>query len=91
MKYYELDNEEKQILVDFDGGGFRPTKGQVTLKKELIAAARETLSKTKNVNLRLSQKTLSKLKAKAMASGVPYQTLAASIIHQSVVSKVNGL
>lgn len=88
MKYYELDSEEKQILKDFDEGLFRPTKKRAALKNRLSLAAQITLSKTKNVNLRLSQKTLSKLKAQAMAFGIPYQTLAASIIHRSVISKV---
>lgn len=87
MKYYELDSEEKQILKGFDRGLLRPTKKTAVFKSQLVAAARETLSKTKNVNLRLSQKTLSKLKARATALSLPYQTLAASIIHRSVTTE----
>jgi len=55
------------------------------VKKELIRSARFTLNKTRNINLRLTEKTLLKLKAKAIEEGIPYQTLASSILHKYVM------
>jgi len=51
-------------------------------KKLLQKYADNTLEKTKNINLRLPQKTILKLKAKAVAEGIPYQTLASSVLHK---------
>ena len=46
--------------------------------------ATNTLNKTKNINIRLSEKDLHKIKVKAMEKGIPYQTFIASLIHQVV-------
>ena len=48
----------------------------------LEEAARNTLNKTKNINIRLSEKDLHKLKVKAAEDGIPYQTLAGSVLHR---------
>lgn len=82
MKYYNLDDEEKQIEQDYEKDQFVPVKNAAKEKKKFEQAAKATLNKTKNINIRLSVKSLLKLKAKAASSGIPYQTLAASIIHQ---------
>lgn len=40
------------------------------------------MKKDANMNIRLSEKTMQGLKAKAAHLGIPYQTLAGSILHQ---------
>ena len=82
MKYYDLDEEEKEIERAFEAGELKPLKNQAKWRKVLMEAARNTLAKNANINLRLSQKTLIKLKAKAAAYGLPYQTLASSVLHR---------
>lgn len=82
MKYYDLDPEEKELLAAYDAGKLKPAKNQAKWRKMAVQAAKNTLAKRQNVNLRLAQKTLIKLKAKAAAQGLPYQTLAASILHR---------
>lgn len=82
MKYYELDQEEKKILEAFEKGEVKPLPNQAKLKGYYQKIARNTLNKTKNINLRLSERTLSRLKAKAVKEGLPYQTLASSILHK---------
>jgi len=81
MKYFDLDNEEKQILKDFDEEKFLFTT-TAEAKARYQKYASETLSKTKNINIRLSTKDLQKLKARAVESGIPYQTLASSVLHR---------
>ncbi|MBI2039646.1 hypothetical protein HYT18_01075 [Candidatus Microgenomates bacterium] len=83
MKYYELDDEEKQLLAEIERGEWKSVKNFTKRKKELMQIARNTLNKTKNINIRLSERDLYKLKAKAVKQGIPYQTLASSILHQS--------
>lgn len=82
MKYYELTREEKQILKDYEEGKFVPVKNLSKVKKELRLVAENTLDKTKNINIRITHKVLYKLKRKAMEEGIPYQTLASSILHK---------
>lgn len=86
MKYYELDNEEKQILKDFEEGKYKRSKNVQSKKSKFKKSASNTLGKSKNINIRLSQKDLLKLKSKAAAEGIPYQTMVSSILHRSVSS-----
>ena len=83
MKYFELDKEEQEMLDSIERGEWVSVKNFAKVKKELMAAARHTLNKTKNINIRLSERDLHKLKARAVREGIPYQTLAASILHRS--------
>lgn len=83
MKYFELDKEEKELLEEIERGEWAPVKNQSKAKKEAMEAARNTLNKTRNINLRLSERDLHKLKAKAVREGIPYQTLASSILHKA--------
>lgn len=82
MKYFELTKEEKEIVETFEKGELKSVKNAEKLKKFYQKVAQNTLNKTRNINLRLSERTLSKLKAKAIKEGIPYQTLASSILHK---------
>lgn len=82
MKYFELDDEEKELSEEIEKGEWVPVKDQAKAKREAMKIARNTLNKTKNINLRLSEKDLHKLKTKAAREGLPYQTYAASILHR---------
>ena len=82
MKYFELDKKEKEILADFDKGGFASVKKIRSEKAKYQNYAKLTLSKSRNINIRLSEKDLQKIKSKAVARGLPYQTLLSSLIHQ---------
>ena len=82
MKYFELDKKEKEILADFDRGVFTSVKKAKSEKVKYQNYAKLTLNKSKNINIRLSEKDLAKIKSKAVAKGLPYQTLLSSLIHQ---------
>lgn len=82
QKYYELDPEEEEILKAFEEGTVVRVKDFAKQKKLLEQAARNTLNKTKNINIRLSERDLYKLKAKATREGIPYQTLVSSVLHK---------
>ncbi len=82
MKYYMLDKEEQELLDAVERKVFAQVpkaKGELA---RLRAAARATLNRIKNINIRLSARDLQKLKARAAEKGIPYQTLVASVIHQ---------
>ena len=82
MKYFELDEEEKEILKAFNSDKL---KSIPNVKQEIVrhqSYAKAAMSKTKNINLRISESDLLKIKAKALEKGLPHQTLVASVIHQ---------
>ena len=64
-------------------------KGKLDLKKiskkdalDYKEAAKNTLAKNKRLNIRISSQDLEGLQLKAVDEGIPYQTLAASILHK---------
>lgn len=91
MNYYELDREESRELEAIeqalDGETKANSLGFDKRKRQLQQTAKNTLNKTKNINIRLSERDLYRLKAKAIEEGIPYQTLASSILHKSTAVK----
>ncbi len=82
MKYFSLDPEEITLLKDYEEDKFISDKNTRRELRRFKSYAQNTLNKTRNINIRLSQKIVVKLKTKAAAQGIPYQTLAASILHR---------
>lgn len=82
FKNLKLDAEERELLRSFEVGEWKPVKNQAAEKRKVREAAKYTLEKRKNINIRLTELDLHRLKVKAMQEGIPYQTLAASILHK---------
>lgn len=91
MKYYELETEERKELEAIENalenGDLKSAPDFEKRKKELQQIAKNTFNKTRNINIRLSERDLYRLKAKAIEEGIPYQTLASSILHKSTAEK----
>ncbi len=64
MKLYQLDKEEEEILKAFEEGKLVRVKNSDEEKKLLQEAAKNTLNKTRNINIRFSERDLQKLKKK---------------------------
>ena len=80
----KLDLEEKEILEAFESDELKPVKSR---SRELIRhkkIAEATFAKDSRINIRLSSKDLRALQKRAMAEGMPYQTLVASVLHKFV-------
>ena len=77
-KKYPLDNYEQEILDRYESG----TMEQGQLSDSLVIAARETMKKNKNINIRISENDLESIKLLAVREGLPYQTLIGSLIHK---------
>ncbi len=84
MSPYDLDLEEQRILEAYEADEFvmSPDSKQEIAKAK--ATAKASLSKTRNVNIRLTERDLFKLRIKAQEEGLPYQTLMSSILHKAV-------
>ena len=87
MKYINLDKEEKKIEADFEIGKYKSGFDVEKTISQYQKYAQATLEKTKNINIRLSEKDLLKMKARAVKKGLPYQTLVSSVLHQYLAGK----
>ena len=61
----KLDEEELQILGDFERGEFVSIQNFRAEKRRLEAAAKKTLQKDKRINIRISSRDLVKLQKRA--------------------------
>lgn len=90
MKYYVLDREEEKILDAFEKGKLKRVKNFEQEKKRFQAITRNTLNKNRNINIRLSERDLHKIKVKAAEDGIPYQTLVGSVLHRFANKETNS-
>jgi predicted DNA binding CopG/RHH family protein len=79
-----LDEDEKELIAEYEHGAFRPVKNQAMARKEALEAARRYMRKDARINIRLSTADLELLKQRAAEEGLPYQSLIASILHKYV-------
>jgi predicted DNA binding CopG/RHH family protein len=82
-----VDEEEQADIEALHRGEYLPTADLPSRKKFLSRAAENTL-KRKPVTLRLLEGDIAELKAKAIADGLPYQTLLASVVHKFVKGRL---
>lgn len=88
MKYFELTKEEKQIAEALSRSEYKSAKNLKSRKSTLRKMAVNTLNKNKNINIRLSESDLLRLKRIAAEKGLPYQSLVSSILHQYASEKI---
>lgn len=79
----KLTIEEQELLVSLEAGQFTSLITE-SRKKDLELAAERTFKKDKRINVRISNRDLLAIQSKASQEGIPYQTLASSIIHKYI-------
>jgi len=78
QKEIQLDEYENEILEAYEKGNLHPSPSDIDFQ----AVARDTIKKTRKINIRISENDLSALHRKAAREGIPYQTLIGSILHK---------
>ena len=84
----ELDAEERAIEESFERGKWESAadfEAEVRLHQEY---ARNTLRKDKRVNIRITSRDLEMIQKRAIAEGLPYQTLMSSVLHKYVTGRL---
>ena len=82
----KLTKEEKDILDSYEKGEWKSApKSDLKRYREY---AKATFQKDKRMNIRISSKDLTGIQKKALEEGIPYQTLAASILHKYVSGRL---
>jgi len=84
----KTDVFEKDIHSAYEDGRLRSVATRAELAK-FKSAARATAIKDRRVNIRLSTGDLQDIQAKALAEGLPYQTLIASVLHKYVTGRLS--
>lgn len=83
-----LDEEERRILQDFERGEFESLRNFRQEKRQMEDAARRMLQKGKRINIRISDRDLERIRKRAAAEGMPYQTLISSTLHKFVTGRL---
>lgn len=83
-KKARFDNEELEILQALKAGTLKPAADSAQRIKSHRSAATATFKKDQRLNIRISSRDLKGLQARALEEGIPYQTLAASLLHKYV-------
>ncbi|MFB1487251.1 MULTISPECIES: antitoxin [unclassified Thiocapsa] len=85
----KLDQEEREILDAFVSGNVKRSKNAAETQKRHQEYAEAMFRKDSRINIRLPSKDLRGLQKKALAEGIPYQTLIASILHKYVEGRLH--
>jgi predicted DNA binding CopG/RHH family protein len=83
-----FDTQELEILEALENDKL---KRSVNADEEMALAkkaAKEYLSKSKNITIRLSLADVTAVRRKSQESGIPYQTLISSLVHQYASGKI---
>lgn len=84
----KLTNEERDILKAFEAGDLKRSRKAAETRQRHQEYAEAMCRKDARINIRLSSKDLRGLQKRALAEGIPYQTLVASILHKYVEGRL---
>jgi len=80
-KYTEEELEIVDYIENTNPNSIPNLKEEVELITDIVG---KNVQKKKQINFRLLESDLEKLKTKALIEGIPYQTLLSSIVHKFV-------
>ena len=81
------DKEGAAIWKAIESGKLKPLPNSKEIIEHAMLAAQNTLKKDARMNIRVTQRDIAGLKNRAAEEGIPYQTLAASILHKYVTGQ----
>ena len=83
-----LDADEKELLDSVERGEWEPATGGKQDRARYSRYAKATFRKDRRLNIRLSSKDLEAIQKRALAEGLPYQTLIASLLHKYAAGRL---
>jgi predicted DNA binding CopG/RHH family protein len=83
----KIDADEKDLLESVERGEWKPTGGKRE-RTRYARYAKATFRKDRRLNIRLSSKDLEAIQKRALAEGLPYQTLIASLLHKYAAGRI---
>jgi predicted DNA binding CopG/RHH family protein len=87
VKYFDWDDAKNAKLraergIGFEDIVFQSAGGGKRERTRYSRYAKATFRKDRRLNIRLSSKDLEAIQKRALAEGLPYQTLIASLLHK---------
>ena len=83
------DHYEKQLIKDMENDEFVEVPNQKVEIKKYVNYFKNMPKKDKRVTIRLDKSDIENIREKAIETGIPYQTLIASILHKFAKGKIN--
>lgn len=77
-----LDEEERELMESIERDEWTPVANFEEEKEKAMQSARNTIERSKRIDLYLSQKDYHQIQIKAVEEGMPSEVLIASIIHK---------
>jgi predicted DNA binding CopG/RHH family protein len=84
----KLDADEKELLESVESGEWKSAAGGKRERARYPRYAKATFRKDRRLNIRLSSKDLEAIQKRALAEGLPYQTLIASLLHKYAAGRL---
>jgi predicted DNA binding CopG/RHH family protein len=78
----KIDADEKEMLESVERGGWKSARGGKRERSRHSRYAKATFRKDRRLNILLSSKDLEAIQKRALAEGLPYQTLISSLLHK---------
>lgn len=78
----KLEPSERDMLESVERGEWRPVRGGKAGRARYVRYATATFRKDRRLNIRLSSRDLEAIQKRALAEGLPYQTLISSLLHK---------
>ena len=82
------DADEKELLDSVERGEWESAGGGKRERTRYSRYAKATFRKDRRLNIRLSSKDLEAIQKRALAEGLPYQTLIASLLHKYATGRL---
>ena len=87
----KLDAEEKALLQSVNRGEWKSGGGGKRERARYSRYAKATFRKDRRLNIRLSSKDLEAIQKRALAEGLPYQTLISSLLHKYAAGRLKDV
>ncbi|WP_051654657.1 hypothetical protein [Persephonella sp. IF05-L8] len=80
--------DEEKLTKEIENEEWKPVEDLEEEKNKLLKTTVKQKEKKKVISIRISEGDLRKLKKKSLETGIPYQTLISSLIHQFAEGKI---
>ena len=78
----KIDADERNLIESVERGEWKSVSRKPRERTRYTRYAKRTFRKDRRLNIRLSSKDLEAIQKRALAEGLPYQTLIASLLHK---------
>lgn len=83
-----LNQEEQEVVEAYESGKVKRSRNAAQTQQRHQEYAEAMFRKDARINIRLTSKDLRGLQKRALAEGIPYQTLIASVLHKYVEGRL---